>query len=231
MSIHWTLIAGFLYAEIGAILLLLVPFISTSMWNKVFKSRFLKGLESQLIYYFYVLVAILVLFFLDAIREMQKYGSEEEHQQQVGMTHLDTQMQMHMRLFRAQRNFYISGFALFLFLVIKKLVSLISANAGLQAAKEAAIKQAESASRAAEALVTASGKDSGDSKDIDTVNIKELKESLEKARKEAEVANKDVKSMKAQSESLAKEYDRLMEEKDRLERKVNIMGGGEKKDD
>ena len=29
MSIHWTLIAGFLYAEIGVILLLLVPFIST----------------------------------------------------------------------------------------------------------------------------------------------------------------------------------------------------------
>ena len=29
-------------------------------------------------------------------------------------THLDAQMQAHMRLFRAQRNFYISGFALFL---------------------------------------------------------------------------------------------------------------------
>merc|ERR1712025_903101 len=157
------------------------------------------------------------------------YGSEEEHQQQVGMTHLDTQMQMHMRLFRAQRNFYISGFALFLFLVIKKLGSLISANAGLQAAKEAAIKQAESASRAAEALVSASGQDSGDSKD--TVDVKELKEALEKAQKQAETAQKDVKSMKAQSESLAKENDRLMEEKDRLERKVNIMGGGGKKDD
>lgn len=76
MSIHWTLIAGFLYAEIGVILLLLVPFISTrwkrsqierkcwlalccSTWNKVFKSRFLKGLESQLIYYFYVLVSFI----------------------------------------------------------------------------------------------------------------------------------------------------------------------------
>jgi len=232
MSIHWTLIAGFLYAEIGAILLLLVPFISTSMWNKVFKSRFLRGLESQLIYYFYVLVAILILFFLDAIREMQKYGSEEQHQQQVGSTHLDAQMQMHMRLFRAQRNFYIAGFALFLFLVIKKLVSLISANAGLQAAKEAAIKQAESASRAAEALVSAaaaSGQDSGDSND--GANFKEMKEALEKAQKQAETAQKDVKSMKAQSESLAKEYDRLMEEKDRLERKVNIMGDGGKKDD
>jgi len=140
MSIHWTLIAGFLYAEIGTILLLLVPFISTKMWNKVFKSRFLRGLESQLIYYFYVLVAILILFFLDAIREMQKYSAEETQQKTVGMSHLDTQMQMHMRLFRAQRNFYIAGFALFLCLVIKRLVGLISANAGLQVALGQKIK-------------------------------------------------------------------------------------------
>jgi hypothetical protein len=28
-------------------------------------------------------VAILILFFLDAIREMQKYSSEEQHQQTV----------------------------------------------------------------------------------------------------------------------------------------------------
>ena len=41
-----------------------------------------------------VKVAILILFFLDAIREMQKYSSEEQLQQQKGMSHLDTQMQM-----------------------------------------------------------------------------------------------------------------------------------------
>ena len=64
MSLHWTLIAGFLYCEIISLLLLLIPLISPRAWNKLFKSRFLKGLESQLIYYFYVLVAILVLFFL-----------------------------------------------------------------------------------------------------------------------------------------------------------------------
>lgn len=199
------------------------------MWNKVFKSRFLKGLESQLIYYFYVLVAILILFFLDAIREMQKYSAEETQQKTVGMSHLDTQMQMHMRLFRAQRNFYIAGFALFLCLVIKRLVGLISANAGLQAEKEAAMKQAESASRAAESLMNAA--DSKTADNADPVEVAELKEALEKAKKEAETAKKDVEGMKSQSESLAKEYDRLMEEKDRLERKVNIMGDGEKKDD
>ena len=64
MSLHWTIIAGFLYGEIAATLLLLIPFISPRAWNKLFKSRLLKGLENQLIYYFYVLVTILVLFFL-----------------------------------------------------------------------------------------------------------------------------------------------------------------------
>merc|ERR1711983_303453 len=128
------------------------------MWNKVFKSRFLKGLENQLIYYFYVLVAILILFFLDAIREMQKYSSEELQQKAAGgMSHLDAQMQMHMRLFRAQRNFYIAGFALFLCLVIKRMVSLITENASLDIEKEAAMKQAQSASRAAETLMGDSG--------------------------------------------------------------------------
>jgi len=226
MSIHWTLIAGFLYAEIGTILLLLVPFISTKMWNKVFKSRFLRGLESQLIYYFYVLVAILILFFLDAIREMQKYSAEETQQKTVGMSHLDTQMQMHMRLFRAQRNFYIAGFALFLCLVIKRLVGLISANAGLQAEKDAAMKQAESASRAAEMFM----KDGGTGDSAGSGDVAEMKAELEKAKKEADAAKKDMNSMKSQSESLAKEYDRLMEEKDRLQRKVNVLGD-DKKDD
>merc|ERR1712240_600574 len=109
-------------------------------------------------------------FFLDAIREMQKYSAEETQQKTVGMSHLDTQMQMHMRLFRAQRNFYIAGFALFLCLVIKRLVGLISANAGLQAEKDAAMKDGGSGDSAG----------SGD--------VAEMKAELEKAKKEAEAA-------------------------------------------
>ena len=67
MSLHWTIIAGFLYGEIATVLILLLPFVSPRTWNKLFKSRLLKGLESQLIYYFYVLVTILILFFLGKI--------------------------------------------------------------------------------------------------------------------------------------------------------------------
>merc|ERR1712008_579132 len=122
-------------------------------WSQLFKSRFLKAVENQLVYYFYIVVAILVLFFLDAIREMSKYSENQLKTEASHGSHLDTQMQTHMRLFRSQRNFYISGFALFLCLVIKRLVSLITSSAIIEVEREAALKQALSASRAAESLM------------------------------------------------------------------------------
>merc|ERR1711874_692795 len=106
---------------------------------------------------------------------------EQQFQNSRGASHLDIQMQTDMRRFRAQRNFYIAGFALFLCLVIKRLVGLISANAGLQAEKDAAMKQAESASRAAETFMKAGDAGAGG----DPADLKELKEAVAKAEKEA----------------------------------------------
>lgn len=68
-------------------------------------------------------------------------------------SHLDVEMQGSMRLFRAQRNFYISGFALFLSLVIRRLVILISSQAALLAQSEASMRQAQSATMAAKSLL------------------------------------------------------------------------------
>jgi len=226
MSLHWTLIAGFLYSEIGFLMLLLVPFVSPKVWNKLFKSKILKGIENQFIYYFYVLVTILIMFFLDAIREMRKYSDEQfEENQSHAASHLDMQMQTHMRLFRAQRNFYISGFALFLCLVIRRMIGLLVSNATLEAEKEAAMKQAQSASRAAEAMLA------GGDASSDGASAKEMAEKLAEAEKELAKAKKDVESMKTQSENLTNEYDRLMEEKDKLERKLKVYGEPDKKDD
>jgi len=90
------------------------------------------------------------------------------------------------------------------------------------------MKQAESASRAAEAFMSAP---SAPPAEADDSAVNDLKEKLEAAEKEAAAAKKDVEAMKTQSKSLAAEYDRLMEEKDKLERKVSILGEGDKKDD
>lgn len=64
------------------------------------------------------------------------------------------ELQHSMRLFRAQRNFYISGFSIFLVLVIRRLVTLISAQAQLLAQSEASMRQAQSATNAARSLLT-----------------------------------------------------------------------------
>lgn len=67
----------------------------------------------------------------------------------------DLGMQQSMRLFRAQRNFYISGFTIFLTLVIRRLVILISDQATLLAQSEASMRQAQSATSAARTLLSA----------------------------------------------------------------------------
>jgi len=53
-----------------------------------------------------------------------------------------------MKLFRAQRNFYVAGFALFLYLVIRRLVQLINDYARVIADQKASLSQAQSATQA-----------------------------------------------------------------------------------
>lgn len=64
------------------------------------------------------------------------------------------ELQHSMRLFRAQRNFYIAGFSIFLTLVIRRLVILISTQAQLLAQSEASLRQAQSATTAARSLLS-----------------------------------------------------------------------------
>lgn len=89
--------------------------VSCLRWQKFFKSRFLASLERQANLYFTGFMIILVLLFVDSVREMYKYSTaKEEVMTEHG--HLDQELQFSMKLFRAQRNFYIAGFALFLWL-------------------------------------------------------------------------------------------------------------------
>lgn len=231
MSLQWTLIASFLYVEIFIVLLLVLPVASPTRWQKFFRSRFLQSLSNQASVYFLVLLAILVLFLLDAIREMKKYSSNEH----ADHAHLDAEMQGNMRLFRAQRNFYISGFALFLSLVIRRLVILISTQATLLAQSEAAMRQAQSATTTARSLLSQKGETAeNDTNEAHDKIISALKLQLsELASKNSDIENelkrekKDKEALKSQADSLAKEYDRLTEEHSKLMK----AGGDDKKSD
>ncbi|XP_065359347.1 B-cell receptor-associated protein 31 isoform X2 [Calliphora vicina] len=227
MSLVWTLIAGFLYAEIALVLLLVLPVASPYKWNRFFKSKFLAMLAQQAHLYFFLIMGVLVLFLLDAIREMRKY-SHHDHSSDV---HLNVEMQHSMRLFRAQRNFYISGFSIFLVLVIRRLVTLISAQANLLAQSEASLKQAQSASAAVKSLMAEKTTEKAKEATEDSTlgEISQLKERIHELTSELNREKKDKEAMKSQSESLNKEYDRLTEEYSKLQKKITISG--ESKDD
>lgn len=224
MTLVWGIIASFLYVEIFVVLLLVLPLRSPQQWHRFFKSRFLAMLSRQAQTYFYLLLAVLVLFLLEAIREMRKYSSNDHTHTE---THLNVEMQHSMRLFRAQRNFYISGFAIFLSLVIRRLVSLISGQAMLLAQAEASMKQAQSATTAARTLMS---QQKGDEKPTDSkakpagdaVNVEELKKKITDLEAELTKERKDKEAMKSQSESLNREYDRLTEEYSKLQKKITI---------
>lgn len=213
-----------MYTEIAVVLLLTLPVASPSRWQKFFKSKFLAYIGNQAYIYFFVLVGVLVLCLLDAIREMQKYSDVEKTDHQ----HLDAEMQGNMRLFRAQRNFYISGFALFLLVVIRRLVQMISQLASLLAQSEASFRQAQSATVAARSLLQKQGEGDASSKK----EMEDLRSQISLLEKELSKEKKDKEAVKSQAESLNREYDRLAEEHSKLQKKVTVSSGGDdKKDD
>lgn len=132
-------------------------------WRKVFNSRLVSSVSRFASVYFYAVVVVLLLLLLgkcrrlltraDAIREVRKYSDADVALETRRA--LENDAVIHMRLFRSQRNLYISGFALLLFVVINRIVTLIARTAALQASADAALKQAQSANQAAKTLMEA----------------------------------------------------------------------------
>lgn len=231
MSLQWQLIAGFLYSEILIVLLLILPIGSPRKWNAIFKSKLIQFIRNKAGTFFVLLLGILILFLLDAVKDMKKYANP--YADDYTYAHVDKEMQGNMKLFRAQRNFYISGFALFLSFVIRKFVSLISSQAVLLAQAEASLQQARGASNVAKNFLDLQT-DYQDgmvahiryNQQEDTESLRCKIRNLESALSMEEV-NKSL--LKEQIESLSKEYEKLTIEHNLLQNNLNIAGAGDKK--
>ncbi|GFQ67898.1 b-cell receptor-associated protein 31 [Trichonephila clavata] len=233
MSLQWTLVAGFLYGEIAVVILLMLPFISATMWQKLFKSRFLRSLAAYSNFYFSAFFVILLLLFLDSIRQMQKYSVARDQEQDHG--HLDAELQQSMKMFRAQRNCYIAGFALFLAPVIRRLVSLLSKQAELTAREVASLKQAQSATETAKNLMKERDqKDQLESKENKQneefeKKIKNLEEQLNEKETRLIKTQKDLETLRSQAEGTNREYDRLLKEHEKLQKELEKGSGDSEK--
>ncbi|XP_014888848.1 B-cell receptor-associated protein 29-like [Poecilia latipinna] len=235
MTLQWTAVAFFLYAEIVFNLILCIPFISAHRWHVVFKWRIWSWLSPYWNKFFFAMIMALVVLFCDAIRDVQKYsGPEPVHDAQASPNLYD---HVHMKLFRAQRNLYICGFSLFLWLVMRRIVTLLNQiaetsvnTAGLQAQMDNAFKTAERHQEDNQILKTALLEREQSS--LKTNN--QLKLEIEKLQSQLKVAGEavrrsdaEVEAMKKQAKGLAHEYDRLLREHHLLQ---NLQSAEDKKD-
>merc|ERR1712002_718638 len=217
MSLQWTLVATFLYVEIAVVILLILPIISAARWQKIFRSRLLSFFTHYSNLYFNILIVILLVLFLDSIRDMRKYALLRNPATEHATEH--ARMNIDMKMFRSQRNFYIAGFAVFLWLVLRKLVVFVSKIATLEADVIATKKQAESASAAAKQMMekcdnVANEKASSTESSTDSNEINQLKKDLantnielQKSYEDLSKSQVDLAAIKKQAESTSKEYD------------------------
>ncbi|XP_054420628.1 B-cell receptor-associated protein 29 [Pteronotus mesoamericanus] len=230
MTLQWAAVATFLYAEIGLILIFCLPFITPQRWQKIFSFNVWGKIATFWNKAFLTIIVLLIVLFLDAVREVRKYSSvtaiEKSLPSRPG-AHEHTQM----KLFRSQRNLYISGFSLFFWLVLRRLVTLITQLAKELSNKVVLKTQAEDTNEAAKKFMKENEKlkqllksyTKEEERILEAENKKlveeqeKLKTELKKTSDALSKAQNDLLTMKIQSENLSKEYDQLLKEHSKLQ--------------
>ncbi|XP_050181183.1 tRNA-dihydrouridine(20a/20b) synthase [NAD(P)+]-like isoform X2 [Myiozetetes cayanensis] len=233
MTFQWTAVAVFLYGEIAVILVLCLPFISPLRWQKIFMIPLWSKMAVFWNKMFLTIIVLLIILFLDAVREVRKYSSihVNEKAANVNTSAFD---HIQMKLFRSQRNLYLSGFSLFLWLVLRRTVTLLTQLAKEMASHAALETQVNDATEAAKKYMTEnerlqealSGQGSGKKKEEATQEklkgeVEHLKAELQKTSTAFQKAKNEVAAVKKQSDSIRREYDHLMKEYERLQQSLN----------
>eukprot|EP01137_Pigoraptor_chileana_P037260 Opistho-2@34088 len=200
MSLQWQLVAGLLYAEIGAIAFLCLPL--PVSWQRYLT---LKIGNSQLVQkakpVLQVTFLAVFLLFLDAIREMWRADeslASSSQQKGVKDVHMYTHLQMH--LFRAQRNFYITGFSLFLLMVLSRFYRFMYDIASV----EAVVTQSNNARKEYDRMV--------DEKKTLGEKVKKLDSSLKEATDDLKSTKTNLTAVQSQAKNTETEYMRLLDE-------------------
>ncbi|XP_008310033.1 B-cell receptor-associated protein 29 [Cynoglossus semilaevis] len=235
MTLQWTFVAFFLYGEIAVNLILCIPFISANRWHSVFNWRIWKCLSPYWNKCSFTMIMVLVVLFFDAVREVQKYSGPEPMQD--AKVNPNVYDHVHMKLFRAQRNLYISGFSLFLWLIMIRVVTLLNQVAvtlknsaaletQIDSAVRAAKKHQEDNLRLKQAFLDDEKSTSAENEQLKK-EVEKLAGQLKETQEAVHKSHTEVDAMRRQAKGLAQEYDRLLQEHHKLQ---NLQSTEEKKD-
>ena len=117
-------------------------------------------------------------------------------------------------MFRAQRNFYLTGFCMVQLLVISRIYSLLKQVNKLEATQTALKKQAEGAAAAYKQIQqdkesSAKAPTSGGGTQAAAKEMEDLKKKVSEAEAARDAALKGAEALKKQAEGLSTEYTRL----------------------
>ncbi|GFY63682.1 bap31 domain-containing protein [Trichonephila inaurata madagascariensis] len=186
----------------------------TTSLEKSTPISFVESYERKSKCIFFIFLIVLVLFFLDSIREMMKYSAKHSHD-------YEAELQMQMKLFRSQRNYYIVGFAIFLSLVIRRLIMLILEESELLAKNEEAMKKAQEATENLQKLEKEAKEVEELQSSTDEKFLKEivkLEDEMKKKDHDLISAEQELEDLKNRNEQISKECKDLIE-------KINTLKG------
>ncbi|XP_063164060.1 B-cell receptor-associated protein 29-like [Candoia aspera] len=235
MTFQWSAVAGFLYGEIALLLLLCVPLISPVRWNKIFIIPIWNKIANYWNKAFLTIIVILIVLFLDAVREVRKYSNVHLNEDSTHSSSHSAFDHIHMKLFRSQRNLYISGFSLFLWLVLRRTVSLITLLAKEMEAEVAlktevansnevarkCLEENEKLQQSLKKIKNSGEHSSGVTNEKLVQEVQQLKAELKKSTEALQKTANEITAVKRQSEELKKEYDLLLKEHEKLQHQTN----------
>eukprot|EP00735_Rhodelphis_limneticus_P011147 TRINITY_DN4207_c0_g1::TRINITY_DN4207_c0_g1_i1::g.8012::m.8012 TRINITY_DN4207_c0_g1::TRINITY_DN4207_c0_g1_i1::g.8012 ORF type:complete len:229 (+),score=74.42,sp/O14290/YF14_SCHPO/28.28/6e-13,Bap31/PF05529.7/3.4e-34,Bap31/PF05529.7/27,bZIP_2/PF07716.10/3.3e+03,bZIP_2/PF07716.10/6.4e+02,bZIP_2/PF07716.10/0.00033,Seryl_tRNA_N/PF02403.17/4.2e+02,Seryl_tRNA_N/PF02403.17/0.00035,IncA/PF04156.9/0.0009,bZIP_1/PF00170.16/6.3e+02,bZIP_1/PF00170.16/3.1e+02,bZIP_1/PF00170.16/0.00087,TBPIP/PF07106.8/0.019,T len=218
MALQYEIVFGLLCAEVAICVLLCIPMtegLRKLVLNALSKIHQFPQITRPV-------AIILFILFLDSIRALLKLSNERPDAIHEALIHLHNE-----KLFRSQRNFYLCGFTLLLFILMERLADLLRKKIEYSNSLMALKKQAEGVSAEYKRLLAASEKTSSPQESAElrkqleaaSSKINQLSETLDTAK----IVGKEADVIKAHSEQLYEEIKQLKAENAQLKEEVAAL--------
>ncbi|KAK0189520.1 B-cell receptor-associated protein 31-like-domain-containing protein [Armillaria mellea] len=196
MTIYYSLTFFLLAAEMGTFCLIVLPLPHT-VKKRVFSFLSTSPLVAKIAYALKISFIFVGILFFDALQRMFRVTAEAELAKsgQQGISDVRTETNLAARKFYSQRNVYLTGFTLFLSLVLTRTFSIIL---DLIQVEEEVLKH--------------KGNGDLDSSKKELEKLRKKAEESDALKRDLEKANRDLESLKSQALSQAAEYDRLSDD-------------------
>ncbi|OZJ06964.1 hypothetical protein BZG36_00077 [Bifiguratus adelaidae] len=213
MTLYYNLTFALLVFEMALFIVLILPL--PGSWRRaMFRVISTSPIVAKAQYFLKIIFIFVFVLFLDAVNRASKVQSEHDSAAEMGgaagtmaARNMQVDSSLAARKFYAQRNIYLTGFTLFLSLILNRTYSLIleilRSEEKLAALEATAVGQGGSANIPNDSALQ--------------VEIAELRKKLAESTSQ----ERDFETLKKQSKQQADEYNRLADKHNELERSLS----------